>query len=271
MLMILSLSKHFVQTEAIAKEREEWVGLKYSPEHVCLTRSVCGSKFSFLCILTLSIEQRWTVPALAAELRRPDLDHLIRRFLFDQLQPDNNLHSSDVDIDACPQFYGRIYVFYSASATYYAPSDPSGVGGMHREWIRATPSWHRGVPRYDCILINTDPDRSGMRGMDVARVLLFFSFEFRDLRYPCALVQWYVKISEEPDDLTGMWIVEKEMKDGEPLTSIIHLDSILRAAHLIPMFGDDFIPAMDPSDTLDTFDTFYVNKFADHHAFEIIT
>jgi hypothetical protein len=214
----------------------------------------------------LFIEHRRTVPELTAELRQPDLDHLIRRFLFDQLHRDSDLHSSDVGIDACPRFHGRICVYYSANATYYAPSDLSGVGGMRRELIRANPSWRGGTPRYDCVLINTDPVRHGLRGMDVARILSFFSFEFQDLLYPCALVQWFTKVDEEPDDLTGMWIVEKEEE-----FSIVHLDSILRSAHLIPMFGDDFIPAVDPSDTLDTFDTFYVNKFADHHAFEIIT
>ena len=106
--------------------------------------------------------------------------------------------------------------------------------------------------------------------MDVAHVLLFFSFTFKDQLYPCALVQWFIKIGEEPDDITGMWIVEKEMKDGEHLTSVIHLDTILHAAHLIPVFGDHFIDAMDPSDVLNAYDTFYVNKFADHHAFELI-
>jgi hypothetical protein len=116
-----------------------------------------------------------------------------------------------------------------------------------------------------------DPNLDGMRGMDVARVLLFFSFKFRNKVYPCALVQWYMKTDEEPDNVTGMWTVEHEMRDGEPFVSVIHLDCIVRAVHLLPLCGDGFIPAIDPADTLDAFELYFVNKYADHHAFEIIT
>jgi len=110
-----------------------------------------------------------------------------------------------------------------------------------------------------------------MRGLDVARVLLFLSLDFQGKKYPCALVKWFIKTDEEPNDVTGMWTVEPEMKDGEPLISIIHLDCIIRAAHLIPVYGDDFIPMIHPSDTLDAFELYSINKYADHHAFAIIT
>ena len=49
------------------------------------------------------------------------------------------------------------------------------------------------------------------------------------------------------------------------------MDCILHGAHLIPIFGQDFVPeGLHFSDTLDAFTVFYVNKFIDHHAFEII-
>lgn len=42
---------------------------------------------------------------------------------------------------------------------------------------------------------------------DVARVRLFFSFRFCGKFYPCALVHWYSRIGDSPDEDTGMWRV----------------------------------------------------------------
>jgi hypothetical protein len=65
-----------------------------------------------------------------------------------------------------------------------------------------------------------------------------------------------------------MWIVQPD-NDESPL-SIIHLDTVVRAAHLLPVFGKERVSrSLSFTDTLDTFTSFYVNKFADHHAFEI--
>ena len=217
------------------------------------------------------VECKLKVHALAAQIHQPNLKNLIRRFLYDQLHRERGPPPPDIDISMCPRFFGKISMFHSASATYYAPSDLSGIGGMRRECIRATPSWHKGPPRYDCALVTTDPNLNGIHGLDVARVLLFFSLEFQNKEYPCALIQWYIKTSEEPDEVTGMWTVECEMKDGEPFVSVIHLDCIMRAAHLVPMYGDGFIPMIDPSNTLDAFKLYFINKYADHHVCEITT
>ena len=208
---------------------------------------------------------------LATKIEQPRLIELVRRFLYDQLYPDSNLPSSDVSLNACPIFFGKVSVFLSAVATYYAPSDPCGIGGMHREHIRATPSWRRGPARYDCVFVNSRPELEGMRGLDVVRILLLFSFPFKGITYPCALVHWFSIIGEEPDEDTGMWMVRPAAtEDGQPEVSVIHLDCVFRAAHLLPIYGD--IPAPDNVslyNSLDAFAGFYVNKYADHHAFEI--
>ena len=52
---------------------------------------------------------------------------------------------------------------------------------------------------------------------------------------------------------------------------IIHLDSIVRGAHLLPKFPSD-APVyweINYMNVLDVYTLFYVNKFIDHHAFEI--
>lgn len=197
---------------------------------------------------------------------------MLRKFIWDQLtlqSPDGAArHLTNIQLFSDP-----VYVHPSASATFYAPSDLSGVGGMHRERIRAVPRWHKdGRPRYDCVLVETDPDLPGMRGLDVARVFAFLSFRFHGKRYPCALVHWFSRVGEEPDEQTGMWIVKPDVThDGSTSMSIIHLDCISRGAHLIPVYGQDFIPTtLKIYHSLDLFHSFYVNKYADHHTFEIV-
>jgi hypothetical protein len=122
------------------------------------------------------------------------------------------------------------------------------------------------------VFIKHDVEAKGMRGLDVVCVLAFLSFNVDSVHYPSALVQWFTHVSEELDDLTGMWMVQPEQSaDGLSVISIIHTDCILHGAHLIPIFSQDFIPSgLHFSDSLDAFAAFYVNRFIDHHAFEIL-
>ena len=107
----------------------------------------------------------------------------------------------------------------------------------------------------------------------MARVHLFFSFKYNDVYYPCVLVHWFSAVGDTPDDETSMWMVEPDYLAGKkPLLEVIHLDSILRSAHLIGVAGHNFLPSHPKIDflmALDSFKLFYVNKFADHHAHEI--
>ncbi|KAI0054565.1 hypothetical protein BV25DRAFT_1910247 [Artomyces pyxidatus] len=207
---------------------------------------------------------------LAIAVNQPDLGDLIRRFLYDQLNPHSLIPASERDIDDCPTFYSRISVFKSALAQYYTPSDLSGIGGMHRQRIQSVASWRHGPPRRDCIFIQKDNALPGMRGLYVAQAVLLFSFRFRHVVYPCALVHWFIPVSDEPDPDTGMWIVKPDLDwRGERVADVIHLDSVLRNAHLIPVYGEDFVPQnFDPSYSLHAYAAFYVNKFSDHHANE---
>ncbi|KAF9231629.1 hypothetical protein BU15DRAFT_68171 [Melanogaster broomeanus] len=81
---------------------------------------------------------------------------------------------------ACPHYDGRISTFNSASSRFYAPSDLSGIGGMHTEFIRSTPLWRNEGPRKDCVFVTTDPEALGMCALDIAHVLSFFSFTYRE-------------------------------------------------------------------------------------------
>ena len=99
-------------------------------------------------------------------------------------------------------------------------------------------------------------------GMSVVHVHLVFSFAHNDQWYPCALVEWFVKCGRRPDDATGMWIVEcDEHRNGQRVFSVIHLDTVFCAAHLIPEFGPHLLPLnFDHRHSLDYFDSFYINS-----------
>lgn len=125
-------------------------------------------------------------------------------------------------------------VYPSAVATFYAPGDPSGNDGMRQEWIQATPSWRRRPPRYDCAYVTRDLDAAGFRSLHAVCVRLLFSFTFMDMFYPCALVEWFTPVGDEPDDVTGMWVVEPEIDaDGQWPYEIIHC--ILYSGRLISL------------------------------------
>lgn len=173
----------------------------------------------------------------------------------------------------CPDFREKVYVYYSAAATYYAPSDPSGAQGMRREHIRATPSWFGGGYRFDCVFVSLDGFDDSVNGRGVARIKLFMSFKYRRTIYPCALVHWYQVLGDGPDKQTGMWLVQPEYltSDGSPYLAIIHLDTIERAAHLMPRFPMEEVPIdLEPYQSLEKFDSFYLNHYIDHHAFDMV-
>ena len=152
-----------------------------------------------------------TADGLAIEFSIPNLHELIRRFLYFELAHDRAAlpSGSSLPLDLCPVFSDEhILVHYSATATFYAPSDPSGIGGMRREVVRANPGWRGKHPRFDCVFVNKSNDKPGFLGMNVARVRLFFSFTYRGRRFPCAAVQWYRRTQEDVNEDTGMWIVE---------------------------------------------------------------
>src|ERR1700683_4673619 len=114
-----------------------------------------------------------TADALAHSLDEPNLVNKLRSFSADQTRASD--YNSDVSLvddsdNQLPEIDDLITLYPSAVATYFAPSDLSGVGGMHSEHIRATPNWRKEGPRYDTIFVNTNPAEAGMRGLDVARV-----------------------------------------------------------------------------------------------------
>lgn len=208
-----------------------------------------------------------SVEDLADFIDQPRFPELLRLFLYYQLNPDSDV---DVDIDDCPYFEGPIRVYHSAVARFYSPSDLCGAGGMYRERIRSNPNWQGEYARRDTVFVQTNAELDGMPGMAIARALLFFSFRFNNIYYPCVLVSWLVT-GDEPDDDTGLWVVQPEFEGNgsnrRRRLDVIHLNSVARAAHLLPLYGSSSIPEdLHFSDALDAFRAYFVNRYADHHS-----
>ena len=208
--------------------------------------------------------------ALAAHIDQPDFPLAFSQFLYKYCRPDSDVQSVPSTLEEYPAFDGAIKVHHSAIATFYAPSDLSGSGGLRRERIRSTPYFF-GHPRRDTVFVVTDDSRPGMEGMEIGRVQLLFSFYYRRKNYSCALINWFVHADERDPD-TRMWTVTKERDHrGKPTCEVIHVDSIARAAHLIPIYGTSRVPEdFDYHRALDAYNTFFVNHYADHHAHEFI-
>jgi hypothetical protein len=214
---------------------------------------------------------------LGQRIGHPNLPDLVRRYLSQRTDPSVDADSTQPPTVRRPININHSYlkVFHSARAIFCAPSNPSTTAGMFHETIRATPSWNRGEipgPRYDTIFVsNSDSSESAMSGLLVARALCFFSFEAdRDL-HQCALVHWFTVFGDQPDPDNGMWVVTPDYLGGAPNLSVIHIDSIFRAAHLLPIFDATRIPrALNYTVTLDSFNGFYVNNYIDYHTYETV-
>ena len=244
--------------------------------HLATTRGMlCCTVLSPPKLIDVYLERSYpaTLEALSIHIQQPQLPELIHHFLYDQMHPNSPVWTTDIALDDWPQFYGRISVFHSAIARFYAPSDLCGAGGMYKEHIRSTPLWQGESARRDTVFVETDKELPGMRGMTIGHVFLFFSFMFRDVHYPCALVHWYSLVGTEPDEDTGLWVVSPEFEatNGRRSLAVIHLECIARGALLSGVCGSSFVPeGLDFRDTLDIFQAYFVNCYADHHAHEFL-
>lgn len=207
--------------------------------------------------------------SLSTYINEPGFVYALRSYIYSSRHPTSEPPAS---LDECPSFDGPIKVFHSAIACFYAPSELCGVGGMHQERIRANPYWSGG-PRHDTAFISIDDKLPGMRGMLIAQIRLLFSYcdPYLQEEFPCALIRWFVPTSDEPDPITGMWVVEPEEDRGRYPVQVVGVKAIIRGAHLLPCFGSGFLPeCFSHVDALDSFESYFVNHFVDNHAHELV-
>ena len=195
---------------------------------------------------------------------QPLFPKLMHRFLYDQLYLNSVILSHFILDESLPIIDGKIEVFNSAVATFNAPSNISDINGMHHEHNWATSLWRNSPACYDTVLINSNPDIDGVQGFEIAHILLLFAFWHHGKHYPCALIHWFSFVGLEPDQDTGLWIVEPSFDDsGSPFLAIVHIDSIFRAVHLLATHQDaQFINrTLMMRSKLDVFNSFYINRY----------
>ena len=209
-------------------------------------------------------------------INQPKLPNMIRRFLHHQFSNNSDTSDSDIDVSALLGFMGRVRLHSGASSIFFAPSDPCGIHGLRQEQIRSTWTWRSGPPRQDTVLVNTGEGRNTclpMSGYIVAQILFFFSFNYSGDDFHVALVWWYTLTEDSGcrDKATGMWLVEREYRNGGPHLAVVSVGAIFCAVHLLPFFGHErIIRGVTQDNSLDTYRMFYVNRYVDHQAFKIL-
>ncbi|KAF6744017.1 hypothetical protein DFP72DRAFT_1036008 [Ephemerocybe angulata] len=205
---------------------------------------------------------------LVITIQEPQFPSAMLEYLYNIRHPNRVLPSP---IEDHIQFQGRIYVYHSAVARFFSPSDSCGAGGMHRQTIRCNRFW-KGYQRFDTVLVDQD-DEPSLNGMLVAQLRLLFSFfdPYTNQDLQCALVNWFPTVGDEPDPVTGMWVVEREEIEGECPVQVIPLASIVRGVHLLPVYGKGRLPeTLSYVTALEDFERYFVNSYIDHHAHELL-
>jgi hypothetical protein len=211
-----------------------------------------------------------TLTLLAGNIGQFEFPHALHEFIHWQNHPHSD-RAEPVD----DSFDGPIRVYHMATVQYYAPSSQCGIGGMYREMIRANPNFG-GSLRYDTVFVLVSDNDEDMKGLLVARILLFFTYfdAYQGRDTPCALVNWFIHPDNKPqrDEDTGMWKLCRELDEaGNKPVQVIHLDTILHGAHLLPCYGEGFLPEnFSYIYALDAFDYYLVNQFIDYHAHELL-
>ncbi|KDQ54263.1 hypothetical protein JAAARDRAFT_196639 [Jaapia argillacea MUCL 33604] len=191
---------------------------------------------------------------LAAFIGQPKFPELVRRFLFDELNPDSEIPSSAVALNDLPYFSGSVSVFHSAIARFYAPSDLSAeLEGCIKNAFGPILVGEANIRGEILSLSYWTRNNLGCMAWLLAE---FFSFSLPIMK----------------DEATGMWVVRPEFTgNGRQSLAVIPVDSIERAAHLIGVYGSAFLPPDFPhEDSLDVFGAFYISKYADHHMHEFL-
>jgi hypothetical protein len=232
----------------------------------------------FFLIIKLSLFPQivWKYPkileTLAAYIKQPQFPIAFHKFLFTQHHPQSEMTPANLEEHA--PFYGKIYLYHSAVAQFYAPSDLCSTGRMHCEYICCNLLWCGEMACCDTVLVSVHDFQYGIYRMLVTCVLLFFSFHdvYLDKDIPCALVNWFIPNGDEPDELTRMWVVETEHEGNTHMLEVIHLDTIVRGTHLLLLYGSAFLlEDFHYSVSLDVFKFYFVNHYIDQHAHKSLT
>ncbi|KAJ6617740.1 hypothetical protein B0H10DRAFT_1796823, partial [Mycena sp. CBHHK59/15] len=189
-------------------------------------------------------------------------------------------HSQDLtfSFNTLPVFH-RIKFTTQDPYTARGPED-SVVDSIHVQPGRFLKNGEELPARFDTALVNVGTgEKTGVAGWRIAQVRVVFSLGPRHIQTlfspgvippkHLAYVEWFSPFTHcEPDHL--MYKVNRSLKGGDRLASIVSLAHIRRSVHLLPKFGPVAPPEWKSSNVLDKCPYFFVNSMTDRHIYATI-
>ncbi|KAJ7724958.1 hypothetical protein DFH07DRAFT_871823 [Mycena maculata] len=172
--------------------------------------------------------------------------------------------------------YHRIKFTTEDPYTARGPED-TVVDSIHVQPTKSLKNGEILPPRFDTALVNDGTGQiTGTAGYRVAQIRVIFSLKPRHIRTlfsrgvtppeHLAYIEWFSPFTEpEPDHL--MYKVNRSLKNGDRLASIIPVANIRRSVHLLPKFGPVAPADWKSSNVLDKCTHFFVNSMTDRHIY----
>lgn len=109
-------------------------------------------------------------------------------------------------------------------------------------------------------------------GLRAARVRVIFNLppQFGHYPLPLAYVEWYTPFST-PDPITGLYSLQRSTRNHRPNASIVPVDRITRACHLMARAGAQVGRAWTTNNALDSATIFLFNPYINIDLFSSIT
>ncbi|KAJ6478901.1 hypothetical protein C8R45DRAFT_833070, partial [Mycena sanguinolenta] len=132
--------------------------------------------------------------------------------------------------------------------------------------------------RFDTALVNDGTGKmTGIDGYRVAQIRVVFAFKPKHIQTLfsfgvspppyLAYVEWFSPFSAQPEPHHLMYKINRSLKNGDRIASIIPVANIRRSVHLLPKFGPVAPPEWTSSNVLDKSSFFFVNSLSDRHIY----
>ncbi|KAG1764573.1 hypothetical protein EV702DRAFT_981994 [Suillus placidus] len=109
-------------------------------------------------------------------------------------------------------------------------------------------------------------------GLRLAQIRAIFKLPSHYGKFPhlLAYVEWFRPLCD-PEPVTNLYRLARSTRNQQRFTSIISVQDLLQAAHLMPRFGLSKVDvSWINSDVLELADEFYVNPYINFHMFDTI-
>ncbi|KAJ6603058.1 hypothetical protein B0H10DRAFT_1822795 [Mycena sp. CBHHK59/15] len=196
---------------------------------------------------------------------------------FSSAQVEAESASIALPFNAVPVFHK---IKYTTEDPYTAdgPTD-SEVDAIHVQPGKQLKNGNDLPARFDTALINDGTAKLPALtvGYRVAQIRVVFSFKPKQIqtlfstgRSPpshLAYVEWFSPFSPQPEPHHLMYKINRSLKNGDRIASIIPVANIRRSVHLIPKFGPVAPPEWTSSNVLDRSTFFFANSLSDRHIY----